>query len=91
MADEHPYLVRSGPEICWMCGVQLSTTQMVADGGSACLTVRWYCLDTHECTERWTTRRSRPAAAAGPSGSAAPPRAGLPQREAASYERAATL
>jgi hypothetical protein len=39
---------------CWMCGIGLSAGQMVADGGSACADVRWYCLDTRGCTERWT-------------------------------------
>jgi hypothetical protein len=35
---------------------------MVADGGSACLDLRWYCLDTLGCTERWTSRSVRSAA-----------------------------
>lgn len=74
-----------------MCGIQLPVAQMVADGGSACVTVRWYCLDTQSCTERWTTRRGRPSAATGPSGSPPPPRSALPQREPASDRRAATL
>lgn len=34
---------------------------MLADGGSACTNVRWYCLDTAGCTERWTTRRIKAA------------------------------
>lgn len=85
-----------------MCGIQLPAAQMVADGGSACVTVRWYCRDTQACTERWTSRRGRPAgaqgpatpstpsaAAPGPSGMA-PPRGGLPLREPAPYRRAAT-
>jgi|SRR5450755_1532012 hypothetical protein len=47
---------------CWMCGVRLHAGQMVADGTtSACADVRWYCLDTRGCTERWTTRSARPA------------------------------
>src|SRR5690348_11948325 len=36
---------------CWMCGIGLSPGQMVADGGSACADVRWYCLDMRGCTE----------------------------------------
>lgn len=77
-----------------MCGIQLPAAQMVADGGSACVTVRWYCRDTQACTERWTTRRGRPAAALGSGGApgpsgAAPPRGGLPVREPAPYRRAA--
>jgi hypothetical protein len=46
-----PATVRS----CWMCGIRLSTDQMVADGGSACADIRWYCLDSRGCTERWTS------------------------------------
>lgn len=44
---------------CWMCGIRLPADQMVADGTSACLDLRWYCRDTFGCTKRWT---SRPAA-----------------------------
>jgi hypothetical protein len=44
---------------CWMCGIRLSADQMVADGGSACLDLRWYCRDTWACTERWTSRPAR--------------------------------
>ena len=47
---------------CWMCGIRLSEDQMVADGGSACLDLRWYCRDTRACTERWTSRPARQAA-----------------------------
>lgn len=46
---------------CWMCGIRLSAGQMVADGGSACADVRWYCLDTRGCTDRWTRRLARSA------------------------------
>lgn len=45
---------------CWMCGIRLSAGQMVADGGSACPDLRWYCLDMRGCTERWTSRPARP-------------------------------
>jgi hypothetical protein len=38
-----------------MCGVRLPADQMVPDGGNACADVRWYCLDTADCTHRWTT------------------------------------
>jgi hypothetical protein len=44
---------------CWMCGIRLPARQMVADGGSACLDVRWYCRDTGGCTRRWTSRSAR--------------------------------
>jgi hypothetical protein len=46
---------------CWMCGIRLSAEQMVADDGSACPDLRWYCRDTRACTERWTSRPARPA------------------------------
>lgn len=46
---------------CWMCGIRLSGGHMVADGGSACADLRWYCLDMRGCTERWTSRSARPA------------------------------
>lgn len=65
MADhERLTLAPAGPAVvncCWMCGVRLSAGQMVADGTSACADVRWYCLDTRGCTERWTTRSARQA------------------------------
>ena len=41
---------------CWMCGTRLYPGLLVADGGSACADVRWYCLDMRACTERWTSR-----------------------------------
>jgi hypothetical protein len=48
-------LVRS----CWMCGIRLPAHQMVADGGSACVDLRWYCRDTWGCTRRWTSHSGR--------------------------------
>jgi hypothetical protein len=68
MADyELPALARPQPaaERCWMCGTSLPVTQMVADGGSACGDLRWYCLNVRECTVRWTTRVARPDSAHG--------------------------
>jgi hypothetical protein len=53
---------RSTVESCWMCGIRLPTDRLVADGGSACPDVRWYCQDSRACTERWT---SRPAGSPG--------------------------
>lgn len=44
---------------CWMCGIRLPASQMVADGGSACHDVRWYCSDMWGCTRRWTSRPPR--------------------------------
>jgi hypothetical protein len=56
--EEESSLVRS----CWMCGIRLPAHQMVADGGSACLDLRWYCRDTWGCTRRWTSHSARLAA-----------------------------
>jgi hypothetical protein len=60
MADQASFSsARGAPtavQSCWMCGIRSSTDQMVADGGSACTDVRWYCLDRRGCTERWTSR-----------------------------------
>lgn len=59
---EHPpTLGRESAHVrsCWMCGIRLPAGQMVADGGSACLDVRWYCRDTWGCTRRWTSRSAR--------------------------------
>jgi hypothetical protein len=47
---------------CWMCGIRLPADQMVADGGSTCHDLRWYCQDTWACTERWTSRSASSAA-----------------------------
>ncbi len=47
---------------CWMCGIRLPAEQMMADGGSACPDLRWYCRDTWGCTRRWTTHSARLAA-----------------------------
>jgi len=44
---------------CWMCGIRLPAGQMMPDGGSACLDVRWYCRDTWACTQRWTSHAAR--------------------------------
>jgi len=46
---------------CWLCGIRLPADHMMADGGSACADVRWYCLDKRGCTERWTARNTRSA------------------------------
>ena len=47
---------------CWMCNIRLPADQMVADGGSACLDLRWYCRDIRACTERWNSRPAKVAA-----------------------------
>lgn len=64
MTDEerlaYPTMRSAGVQSCWMCGTRLPTSSLVADGGSACADVRWYCQDTRGCTERWTARRERP-------------------------------
>src|SRR5690242_14869609 len=46
---------------CWLCGIRLPADQMMADGGSACHDLRWYCRDTRACTERWTSRPAKVA------------------------------
>jgi hypothetical protein len=46
---------------CWICGIRMPAEHMVADGGSACADIRWYCLDMRACTERWTTHPAPPA------------------------------
>jgi hypothetical protein len=56
---------------CWICGIRQPAERMIADGGSACADVRWYCRDMRACTERWTTR---PAGLAEVQQSAAGPR-----------------
>ncbi len=48
---------------CWLCGIGLHYSQMVPDGGGACLDIRWYCQDTWACTERWTSARRQARAA----------------------------
>jgi hypothetical protein len=64
MADQERFTrVPEGPAVvrsCWMCGIRLPAEHMVADGGSACADVRWYCLDTRGCTQRWTSYPARP-------------------------------
>jgi len=54
-----PRRERAGVRSCWMCGIRLPADQMVADGGSACPDLRWYCRDTAGCTERWTSHATR--------------------------------
>lgn len=56
---EHERLAPAGPALiraCWLCGIHLPAEQMVADGGSACADIRWYCANKRACTERWTAR-----------------------------------
>jgi hypothetical protein len=45
-----------------MCGIRLPARQMVADGGTACHDLRWYCRDIWGCTRRWTAHSARLAA-----------------------------
>src|SRR5205814_2330800 len=49
----------SATERCWLCGARLATYLLMADGGSACADVRWYCRDARACTSRWTVQRIR--------------------------------
>jgi hypothetical protein len=55
----NPGAVRPPAESCWLCGIRLPVPQLMADGGSACLDLRWYCRDMQGCTERWTARWER--------------------------------
>ena len=52
-------------ERCWLCGIVLSTAQLVPDGGSGCADVRWYCRDLRACTRRWTSAARPPATGPG--------------------------
>jgi hypothetical protein len=52
-------LAGSATERCWLCGAHLATYLLMADGGSACADVRWYCRDARACTSRWTVQRIR--------------------------------
>ena len=56
-------LANPAVQSCWLCGTRLPAREMVADGGSACADLRWYCADTRQCTERWTSRWSATAGA----------------------------
>jgi hypothetical protein len=46
-------------ESCWLCGQTMMTYQLLPDGGDGCDDVRWYCLDTRGCTERWVAGSKR--------------------------------
>src|SRR5215470_18352542 len=74
---------------CWMCGIRLPVSQMVADGGSACHDVRWYCSDTWACTRRWTSRSARRPAIRRPA--VAEPRPAVAEPVETPGERAAGL
>ena len=63
---------------CWLCGIHMPADRMIADGGSACGDVRWYCADTESCTWRWTAHSGDPAGVAAPMASAPGERAGQP-------------
>ncbi|HEY2551371.1 MAG TPA: hypothetical protein VGI64_12415 [Streptosporangiaceae bacterium] len=60
MAEERSSWAPSLPSqirACWMCGTQLPSPQLIADGSAACSDIRWYCRDVRRCTERWTSHR----------------------------------
>jgi hypothetical protein len=64
MAAQHLALARPpqpAAAACWLCRIHLSATELVADGGSGCADVRYYCRDVQGCTERWTTRTPKSA------------------------------
>ena len=58
--EDHSIVSLANPVVqsCWLCGTRLPAREMVADGGSACADLRWYCADTRRCTERWTSHWS---------------------------------
>ena len=58
--EDHSIVSLANPAVqsCWLCGTRLPAREMVADGGSACADLRWYCADTRRCTERWTSHWS---------------------------------
>jgi len=58
--EDHSIVSLASPAVqsCWLCGTRLPAREMVADGGSACADLRWYCADTRRCTERWTSHWS---------------------------------
>ena len=58
--EDHSSISLANPAVqsCWLCGTRLPAREMVADGGTACADLRWYCADTRRCTERWTSRWS---------------------------------
>jgi hypothetical protein len=59
---EGPAARRGAVVSCWLCGIRLHRSQMMPDGGEACVDIRWYCQDARACTERWTrARRSEQA------------------------------
>lgn len=70
-----PLARRTAVVSCWLCGIRLHQNQMVPDGGSACLDIRWYCKDIEACTGRWSSaqHRSRAAGTAAPDKAAGPP------------------
>lgn len=67
-ADGPPAPRFTGTHSCWLCGIQLPATSMLADGGPACADIRWYCADTLACTGRWTRPQRGPGPASGPAG-----------------------
>jgi hypothetical protein len=54
---EPPAVHPSRRETCWLCGQVNMTYQLLPDGGDGCDDVRWYCLDTRACTERWVAAK----------------------------------
>ena len=70
-----PLARRTAVVSCWLCGIRLHQNQMVPDGGSACLDIRWYCKDIRACTDRGFSaqRQGRAAEAAAPGKATAVP------------------
>ena len=72
-----PLARRTAVVSCWLCGIRLHQNQMMPDGGSACLDLRWYCQDIQACTGRWSSaqRHKRAAKTAEPDKDTATPAA----------------
>jgi hypothetical protein len=72
-----PLARRAAVVSCWLCGIRLHQNQMVPDGGSACVDLRWYCSDVRACTDRWSSaqRQGRARRAATPGKATAAPAA----------------
>jgi hypothetical protein len=56
--EKEPLDAARGSAWCWLCGTRQPTSFMMADGGSGCPDIRWYCQAIDRCTARWTEHRA---------------------------------
>jgi hypothetical protein len=56
--EQEPLDAARGSAWCWLCGTRQPTSFMIADGGSGCSDIRWYCQAIDRCTARWTEHRA---------------------------------